>query len=114
MAKKPRGLKSRAIPRGLAVSLAGIRAGGALAMDGAMQKLMRRNPDDGDSQFAQREARRFVHELGKLKGTYVKIGQLMALFGEHFLPPVLAEAMRDLGDQTEPPSSPYIYSCTQR
>jgi len=102
MAKKPRGLKSGVIPRGLAVSLAGIRAGGALAMDGAMQKLMRRNPDDGDSQFAQREARRFVNELGKLKGTYVKIGQLMALFGEHFLPPVLAEAMRDLGDQTEP------------
>ena len=102
MAKKPRGLKSGVIPRGLAVSLAGIRAGGALAMDGAMQKLMRRDPDDGDSQFAQREARRFVNELGKLKGTYVKIGQLMALFGEHFLPPVLAEAMRDLGDQTEP------------
>ena len=36
--------------------------------------------DDGDSQFARREARRFVNELGKLKGTYVKIGQLMALF----------------------------------
>ena len=102
MAKKPRGLKSRAIPRGLAVSLAGIRAGGALAVDGAMQKLLRRDPDAEDSQFARREARRFVNELGKLKGTYVKIGQLMALFGEHFLPPVLAEAMRDLGDQTEP------------
>jgi predicted unusual protein kinase regulating ubiquinone biosynthesis (AarF/ABC1/UbiB family) len=102
MSKKPRGLKSRAIPRSLTVSLAGIRAGGALAMDGAVQKLLRRNPDDGDSEFARREARRFVNELGKLKGTYVKIGQLMALFGEHFLPPVLAEAMRDLGDQTEP------------
>lgn len=102
MAKKPRGLKSRALPRGLAVSLAGIRAGGALAVDGAMQKLLRRDPDAEDSRFARREARRFVNELGKLKGTYVKIGQLMALFGEHFLPPVLAEAMRDLGDQTEP------------
>ena len=102
MAKKPRGLKSRAIPRSLSVSLAGIRAGGALAMDGAVQKLLRRNTGGEDSQFARREARRFVNELGKLKGTYVKIGQLMALFGEHFLPSVLAEAMRDLGDQTEP------------
>lgn len=102
MTKKPRGLKSRALPRSLSVSLAGIRAGGALAMDGAVQKLLGRGSGDGDSAFAQREARRFVNELGKLKGTYVKIGQLMALFGEHFLPPVLAEAMRNLGDQTEP------------
>jgi len=84
------------------VSLAGIRAGGALAVDSAMQKIRGRRPGDEDSAFARREAKRFVNELGKLKGTYVKIGQLMALFGEHFLPPVLAEAMRELGDQTQP------------
>ncbi|MCB1694915.1 MAG: hypothetical protein KDI34_01680, partial [Halioglobus sp.] len=36
MAKKPRGLKSRAIPRSLSVSLAGIRAGGALAVLAAL------------------------------------------------------------------------------
>ena len=102
MSKKPRSLKRRAIPRSLSVSLAGLRAGGALAMDGAMQKLLRRDSAGEDSEFARREARRFVNELGKLKGTYVKIGQMMALFGEHFLPPVLAEAMHSLGDQTEP------------
>jgi len=67
-----------------------------------MQKLLRRDSPGEDSEFARREARRFVNELGKLKGTYVKIGQMMALFGEHFLPPVLAEAMHKLGDQTEP------------
>lgn len=71
-------------------------------MDGAMQKLKGRKPGDDDSAFARREAQRFVRQLGKLKGTYVKIGQMMALFGEHFLPPVLAEAMHDLGDKTEP------------
>jgi len=102
MAKKPRSLKRSAIPRSLSVSLAGIRAGGALAVDGALQKLRGRSAGTEDSEFARREARRFVTQLGKLKGTYVKIGQMMALFGEHFLPPVLAEAMHDLGDQTEP------------
>jgi predicted unusual protein kinase regulating ubiquinone biosynthesis (AarF/ABC1/UbiB family) len=102
MAKKQRGLKSKAIPRGLSVSLAGLRAGSALAVDSAVQRVIGRKSGDGDSEFARREARRFVAELGKLKGTYVKIGQMMALFGEHFLPPVLAEAMHDLGDQTEP------------
>ncbi|MCB1848236.1 MAG: AarF/ABC1/UbiB kinase family protein, partial [Halieaceae bacterium] len=102
MAKKPRSLKRSAIPRGLSVSLAGIRAGGALAMDSAMQKLRGRGGAGEESEFARREARRFVAELGKLKGTYVKIGQMMALMGEHFLPPALAEAMHDLGDQTQP------------
>ncbi len=102
MAKKQRGLKNKAIPRGLSVSLAGLRAGSALAVDSAVQRVMRRKSSDGESEFARREAQRFVAELGRLKGTYVKIGQMMALFGEHFLPPALAEAMHDLGDQTEP------------
>ena len=102
MAKKPRTLKRSAIPRGLSVSLAGIRAGGALAVDSAMQKLRGRGAGGEESEIARREARRFVAELGRLKGTYVKIGQMMALMGEHFLPPALAEAMHDLGDQTEP------------
>ena len=102
MSKKRRGLKHKAIPRSLSVSLAGLRAGGALAVDSAMQKVMGRKPADGESDFAQREAARFVTELGRLKGTYVKIGQMMALFGEHFLPPVLSEALHELGDQTEP------------
>ena len=102
MAKKQRGLSSKAIPRGLSVSLAGIRAGGALAVDSAMQKVMRRGEDADDSDFAKREARRFVRELGRLKGTYVKIGQMLSSFGEQILPPVLVEALRDLSDQTEP------------
>ncbi len=102
MAKKHRGLKSSALPRTLSVSLAGIRAGGALAVDGVVQRVMGRGPDDADSEFARREARRFVQELGKLKGTYIKIGQMLALFGEQFLPRVLVNALRDLSDQTEP------------
>jgi len=63
---------------------------------------MGRKPSDGNSDFAQREAARFVAELGRLKGTYVKIGQMMALFGEHFLPSVLTDALHELGDKTEP------------
>ncbi|MCB1676267.1 MAG: AarF/ABC1/UbiB kinase family protein, partial [Halioglobus sp.] len=102
MSKKRRTLKRSAIPRSLSVSLAGIRAGSALAVDSAVQKVMGRGGDSDDSEFARREARRFVHELGKLKGTYIKIGQMLALFGEQFLPPVLVEALRDLTDATEP------------
>lgn len=102
MAKKSKLLKPRTMPRSLSASLAGIRAGGALAVDGAVQKVMGRDPMVADTDFARREARRFVRELGKLKGTYIKIGQMLALFGDQFLPRVLVDALRDLTDQTEP------------
>ncbi len=102
MSKKSRGLKDKAVPRSLAASLASIRAGSALAVDTAVQRVTRRPADTGDSAFARREARRFVRELGRLKGTYVKIGQMLALFGEQVLPRVLVEALHDLSDQTEP------------
>jgi predicted unusual protein kinase regulating ubiquinone biosynthesis (AarF/ABC1/UbiB family) len=103
MVKKYRGLKGNALPRSLSVSLAGIRAGGALAVDSVVQRMMGRGgPDDEDSEFARREAKRFAQELGKLKGTYIKIGQMLALFGEQFLPRVLVVSLRDLSDQTEP------------
>lgn len=41
-----------------------------------------------------------VEELGKLKGSVVKIGQMMALYGEHFLPVEVTEALRTLEENT--------------
>ena len=102
MAKKDKPFPTRAFRRSLSVSMAGLRAGGALAVDSAMSRVLGRSEDDPQSEFARREAQRFAEELGRLKGTYVKIGQMLALFGEHFLPPVLVEALRNLSDATEP------------
>ena len=45
-------------------------------------------------------ARELVEELGKLKGSVVKIGQMMALFGEHFLPEEVTTALHTLENQT--------------
>ena len=97
-------IRRGAVPRGFAAALAGIRASGALAVDGAVQQVLTRTglATEANSEFSRREARRFVAELGRLKGTYVKIGQMFALLGEHFLPPVLTEALHELGGQTEP------------
>ncbi len=102
MVKKQRGFKGNILPRTLSASLAGIRAGSALAADSVVQRVLGRGPDDTDSDFARREAHGFVRELGKLKGTYIKIGQMLALFGEQFLPRALVDALRELSDQTEP------------
>lgn len=101
MVKATKHMKQKALPRTLAASIAGLRAGGALAVDGAWQKIRGRD-DSHSSKFAQAEARRLVNELGQLKGTYVKIGQMFALLGEHFLPPVLTKALHELEAQTNP------------
>lgn len=105
MKKKSSTIRQGSFGRGLAMSMAGLRAGGAFAIDGALQRL-RPAGEQGelaaDSAFIRREARRFVAELGRLKGTYVKIGQMFALLGEHFLPRALTEALRELNAATEP------------
>jgi len=101
MAAKPPGMKRGGFARSLSVSLAGARVGGAFAIDGLLQKLKSQDKP-APTAFARREARHFVAELGRLKGTYVKIGQMLALLGEHFLPPVLTEALHALESQTEP------------
>ncbi len=83
--------------------MAGLRAGTVLAADGVIRRLRGKNAEDANaSRFAKKEARRLVEELGRLKGTYVKVGQMMALFGEHFLPSVLTEALHHLDTNTEP------------
>ena len=106
MASKSKRWKLPALQRSVTASLAGLRAGSALAADGVVQSIRQRGAGSeqtaSSSDFARREARRFVDELGRLKGTYIKIGQMLAMFGEHFLPPVLTDALHDLESQTEP------------
>ena len=93
-------IRRGALSRALSVSLAGARAGGVFAIDSALKRL--RGDEAGDDARLDREARRFAQELGKLKGSYVKIGQLFALLGEHFLPAPLTRALHELEAQTEP------------
>lgn len=42
-----------------------------------------------------------ANELGKLKGSVVKIGQIMALYGEHILPEEVTDAFRTLEENTQ-------------
>ena len=100
MKKKSQSSTFPGFKRGLGAGLAGLRAGGALLADSLYSKAT--GGDAGQSDFVKREAERFVIELGRMKGSYIKIGQLMALLGEHFLPPALVTALRNLHDATEP------------
>jgi predicted unusual protein kinase regulating ubiquinone biosynthesis (AarF/ABC1/UbiB family) len=101
---KPRTLsriKSKRLERRLSLSLAGVRAGSAIIAGRATdwwlapeQRRLKR------SEILAEQAMQFADELGQLKGSYVKIGQLLALLGEHVLPPELTEALHTLEHQT--------------
>ncbi len=51
-------------------------------------------------EFISEQANYLVEEIGKLKGSIVKIGQMMALYGEHLLPTEVTQALHQLNDST--------------
>ncbi len=105
---RDKSIRRGGLARGLRLSLAGARAGGAFAVDGALRKL-RGDPADYDARLS-RETHRFARQLGELKGSYVKLGQLLALLGEHFLPAPLTQALHELEAQTKPVAWPEMQS----
>ena len=50
--------------------------------------------------FMEEQAHYLAEELGKLKGSVVKIGQMLAIYGEHILPPEITRALQTLNDDT--------------
>ena len=96
-------LRTNAWSRSLAVTVAGARAGGAIAAHKLMGRFENQQQrDTRNSKVLRREARRFVEELGKLKGSYVKVGQMLATVAVHVLPKELADELHALEDSTVP------------
>ena len=60
---REKSIRRGGLARGLRLSLAGARAGGAFAVDGALKKLRGDTPDD--DALLSREARRFARQLGR-------------------------------------------------
>lgn len=94
-------LKTGAFDRRMTLAKAGLKAGarwmgasaGTLFSDSETRELRKK-------QVISEQAQYLVSEIGKLKGSIVKIGQMMALYGEHFLPPEITEALHSLNNNT--------------
>lgn len=103
MTDKLSNIKQGRLQRRLAISLAGARAGTRILGQRSTDWLRGKEKRQAlRSQLLAQEAHVFVAKLGQLKGSYVKIGQMLALFGEHLLPPELTDALHTLEDQTTP------------
>jgi len=101
MSDKVRRIKTGALERRFSMARAGFMASARFALQSAGNLL-----NSGDEREARQkeilseQAQYLVKELGKLKGSVVKVGQMMALLGEHFLPAEVTAALHTLESET--------------
>ncbi|MFP5440723.1 MAG: ABC1 kinase family protein [Gammaproteobacteria bacterium] len=94
-------IKTGALERRFSMARAGVVAGARFAFQSAGNLF-----SSGDTrsqrqkEILSEQAQYLVKELGKLKGSVVKIGQMMALLGEHFLPEEITAALHTLESET--------------
>lgn len=67
-----------------------------------LQAFDKEQRDINQQKIIAEQANAFVEELSQLKGSVVKVGQMMALYGEHILPKEIYIALRRLEEQTQP------------
>lgn len=94
-------LKTGAFERRFSIAKASVVAGTRMAASAAGSLFAAPEERASTRRKAMGEqAEYLVSELGKLKGSVVKIGQMMALYGEHFLPEEITSALHKLNDRT--------------
>lgn len=106
--KKPpqpsmQGLKTRPLDRNIALTKMGVSAGARIAAH-EFANLFRGKGSrrQSDRSFYVEQARRLAGELGQLKGSVLKVGQMLSLYGQYFLPPEAVEVLSSLQDDVPP------------
>jgi predicted unusual protein kinase regulating ubiquinone biosynthesis (AarF/ABC1/UbiB family) len=96
-------LKTRPFERNLALTKMGVSAGARIAAH-EFANLFRGHDSRSasDRTFYVEQARRLADELGRLKGSVMKVGQMLSLYGQYFLPPEAVEVLAGLQDDTPP------------
>ncbi len=96
-------IKKGGLSRRLSIGIAGAKGGlGILQSKAESLMVPKDKKEEHQQQALSREAHKFVAHLGELKGAYVKIGQMLALYGEHILPAVVTDALHTLESSTKP------------
>jgi len=96
-------IKSGVLSRGLALAKVSVSAG-TRAASHAMGSLFA-SDDEKAERFKEMlisQVNSLTHELGQLKGSLMKVGQLLSMYGEHFLPPEANALLKSLQSQSPP------------
>jgi len=96
-------LKTGSIERSIALTKLGVGAG-AKIMAHSLANIFRGEiaRDAANRDFYERQAQILADELGKLKGSVMKAGQMLSLYGQYFLPEEAVTVLAQLQDDTPP------------
>lgn len=96
-------LKTKPFERNIALTKLGLGAGSKIVAHsianffrGDLQR------SDADREFYRRQAQILADELGNLKGSVMKAGQMLSLYGQYFLPEEAVTVLSSLQDDTAP------------
>lgn len=102
-------LKTGQFARNLAMTSLGVTVGSKIALH-QVRNLFRSEAGKqvANRGFYARQAQVLANEIGQLKGGVMKAGQLLALYGEYFLPQGIVEALSTLQDFSQPLAWPTL------
>ena len=96
-------LKTRPLERNLALAKLGMGAGAKIALH-SISNIFRGeiSRSDADRRFYAEQAQVLADELGQLKGSVMKAGQMLSLYAQYFLPEEAVEVLSTLQDSSMP------------
>ncbi len=99
--KKLKSIKSNLFSRSMAVSKWSLKAG-AMATGKAVSKLTSKDGEALDKDHLIKQIGLMTNELGQLKGSLMKAGQMFSTYGEHLLPAEANELLKTLQKDSPP------------
>jgi predicted unusual protein kinase regulating ubiquinone biosynthesis (AarF/ABC1/UbiB family) len=108
-------LKEGAFSRGFALARVSVSAG-ARAASHAIGGVFASEADKPErfKAMLMSQVELLSRELGQLKGSVMKVGQMLSMFGEHFLPPEVNSVLKSLQSQSPPLVWPQIEKVLKR
>lgn len=96
-------IKSSVLSRGLSLAKLSLGAGTQLAGRGLSQLWENQSTrDEKWKLFFAAQAKAFTKEAGQLKGSLMKAGQMLSMYGEHFFPPEVNQFLKSLQHESPP------------
>lgn len=95
-------IKSSVFSRGLSIAKMTLNTSAGLAAHSIGTLLSNSETKDAKwKDFLQNQAAGLSEELGKLKGSLMKAGQMLSMYGEHFLPPEANQFLKNLQSNSQ-------------
>ncbi|WII71575.1 AarF/ABC1/UbiB kinase family protein [Bdellovibrio sp. 22V] len=96
-------IKSSMFSRSMSIAKLTLQAGANLAQHSVASALKNKEEREQNwKKLLQNQASIISSELGELKGSLMKAGQMLSMYGEHFLPPEANQLLKSLQNDSPP------------